>query len=453
MYAATDFAQMSASALVRTLNNVHGEMARYKAAFILALADFHARGLAKQQGAPSTAVWLRRHLSIGESTSYEYLRLGTRLQGTPLLAQAFLDGEVSYSAVRLVVRYLDDTNEYELLKLASTLTLTELEAVLAGTAIKPERPPKERINMTVDDDGWVKGSFRLNPEHGQALLAPLKIAELANHRDLADIDPEVLSDDNALDEALRDAEQEPVNVDVHPVEQQPAGDAEPDASSPGGFGAPLHRNMLGAFLAMISMVRTSPTSALRAPGTQVNVMVTENGRPYLPENPAARSEDLVAAALNGDVRAHLLDEKGDTLILSKPQRLASDRQVRALLARWGFQCAMPGCNHRRFIEIHHIVFHADGGVTVMWNLVPLCSGCHSLVTDGTVWIDFHPTDKSKLIFGFPGGVQFMSENRSTPLRIQQGTFQKPEPTVTLPGLGFDDADLADYAAAESARRS
>lgn len=79
MYAVTDFAQMSASTLLHTLTTVHGEMARYKAAFILALADFDARGLAKEQGAPTTAVWLRRHLKVGESTSYEYLRIGTRL--------------------------------------------------------------------------------------------------------------------------------------------------------------------------------------------------------------------------------------------------------------------------------------------------------------------------------------------------------------------------------------
>ena len=100
--------------------------------------------------------------------------------------------------------------------------------------------------------------------------------------------------------------------------------------------------------------------------------------------------------------------------------LVSDAQVTALMAQWHFQCAAPGCNHARFIEFHHIVAHAGGGPTALWNLVPLCSSCHSLVTVGVLRIDL---DGDRLLFRFPGGVAFASENRSTPMRIGRDGFR------------------------------
>lgn len=59
------------------------------------------------------------------------------------------------------------------------------------------------------------------------------------------------------------------------------------------------------------------------------------------------------------------------------------------MTMWGHQCAMPGCTHTRFIEIHHMKEWADGGKTDLDNLIPLCSACRSLVTDGWALIERH----------------------------------------------------------------
>ncbi|WP_158268661.1 HNH endonuclease signature motif containing protein [Corynebacterium yudongzhengii] len=412
------------------MTHVHQEMTRYRAAFILALADFHARGLAKERGAPSTQIWLRRHLGIAESTAWEYLRLGKLMHEFELAGQAFLDGEIGYTACRLISAHLTCDNEQRLVELARTLTLTELEAVLAGADKADKQPRQESFHLGYDDEGWLTGSFRLNPEHGAALKAALKIAELASIRGLEDIDPEVLADDDALDEALAEAEKTP---EAAPAENPPAS----------GFGAPLRQHMLGAFLSMTSMVRSNPTSPLRAPGTQVNLMMTEDGRPYMPENPAARAPDLVAAAFNGMLRAHMLDSDGTTIMVSRPRRLASDLQVRALVARWGFQCAMPGCNHSRFLEMHHIVCHHHGGPTAVWNMMPLCAACHSLVTAGVVIVELDDRDRSMVYFRFPDGTTFFSKNRSTPMILHRGGFEEVEETkvLALTGDSFDDAEF------------
>ena len=134
----------------------------------------------------------------------------------------------------------------------------------------------------------------------------------------------------------------------------------------------------------------------------------------MPENRAARSEDVRSYLANAMVRLHLLDKNGLTINVGRSQRFATDGQVQALLAVWGYQCAMPGCSHRRFIEIHHLREWALGGRTDMDNLIPLCSSCHSQVSHGVITIESAGPD---LIFTFNDGARFVSRGRGLPRRM------------------------------------
>jgi hypothetical protein len=58
---------------------------------------------------------------------------------------------------------------------------------------------------------------------------------------------------------------------------------------------------------------------------------------------------------------------------SVPRRL---RQ--AVLAR-DRGCRFPGCTQRRYVDVHHVVFWAEGGPTAEGNLVALCRRHHRLV--------------------------------------------------------------------------
>lgn len=425
MYQPSDLTDMSPKTLISTLISAHGEMTRFKALFILALADFHSRSLARELGSPSTTIWLMRTLSVAESTAFEYLRVGTTLARFPLVAAAFLAGELSYSVVRILAAHLTEENEAELLAAAKSLTITELRALLAGMG-RPEKPLSEQFSLHIDEEtGWLKFHGRISPENAARLLAGLKIAELGNLVDLSEVDPEVLADGDAVSRELEKAENTPVAV---PAEERSAT----------GFGAPRRSGLLAAFLGMVNMTRCRPTNRLRTPGAQVNLLVSEDGRAILPSIPGASSSSLVAAALNGDVRAHLLDNRGVQIAASRAQRLVGDAQVNALMARWNFQCAMPGCNHTRFMEFHHIIFYRDGGETELWNLIPLCSACHSLVTTGMAEITFGQGDSSVLNFTFAGGARYVSENRSLPMRLDRGRFREHRSPIRVEGQSFSD---------------
>ncbi|MCK9996658.1 MAG: HNH endonuclease, partial [Candidatus Krumholzibacteria bacterium] len=52
---------------------------------------------------------------------------------------------------------------------------------------------------------------------------------------------------------------------------------------------------------------------------------------------------------------------------------------RKVLARDRHCCQKPGCEHTKFLEVHHIKPRADGGGNDSENLITLCSACHQLV--------------------------------------------------------------------------
>ena len=52
---------------------------------------------------------------------------------------------------------------------------------------------------------------------------------------------------------------------------------------------------------------------------------------------------------------------------------------RKVLARDRHCCQKPGCEHTKFLEVHHIKPRAEGGGNDPENLITLCSACHQLV--------------------------------------------------------------------------
>lgn len=390
--------------LTADLATAHRQLTHFKARFIVSLAEFDARDLARTHAAPGTAAWLQRTFHLSRSTAFEYLGVGRKLRDFPLLTGAFLDAEFSYSVVRLLLRYLTQDNQEELIALARAHPLAELITLLAGRDRPGATPRANKISLVTDPEtGRVRFWGELDPERGAEFKAALKISELANLIDLDSVDQEVLDDPVAV-EKLIDGAREPAEPDADPA---PEGEARHNRSR---FGTGLTVTVFTAFMGLVHMVRSHPVSRVRAPGAEVNVLVTQDDRAYIPGHHGGMTGDLLRLVLNGSVRYHLLDRSGLTLKTTRSQRLATSAQVKALLVAWGYQCAGPGCSHTRFLEFHHIVPWREGGATELSNLLPLCSGCHMLVSAGIMSIVID-TDPRFLRFRLPGGESFTSENR------------------------------------------
>lgn len=410
---------------------------QYRALMFSALADFDEQGFAEFYGETSTATWIRRELNLPSSTAFEYVRMARGLRKFPLLDNTFGAGVMPYSTVRYLLRFLTEENEEELIDLALSLSFEDLKQCLAGTdpadGVVPDEP---YVKHHVREDGMMHFQALLPAVKGQEVLAALKIAQLAQYG-LDDDGVADLSDETVVEDLLAQAESEEEacpSEEVTAPRGVPKLSADRIAGRPSRYGPPEKGDLYDAFLAMVDMVRSAPTSPLRSPGAQVNIMVTEDGRCWMPENPSARSEEVRQYVANARARLHTLDAKGLTLNVSRLQRFATDGQVQALLAAWRFQCAMPGCTHRRFIQIHHMQAWEHGGATDLENLIPLCSSCHSKVSHGLADVRAVGGD---VHFTYLNGALYVARNRGLP-RIKKTTTGPVIPSETREGVAFDD---------------
>ena len=392
----------------------------HRARMLDAVGQFDEQGLAEQYGERSTATWLRSELNLPQATAFEYVRVARGLRKFRLLFNAFESGVMPYSTVRFLLQYLEEHNEEQYVQLALSMSFADLQLVLAGARPKEEDPTEPYARARECDDGMLAFEARLPAVVGQKLLAALKLAQLASYG-LEDVDPEDLQDPEKVQQLIDDAA---AAEDAVPSEQDRAPRKRTKITmddivrSVSRYGPPEKQDVYGALLAMIDMVRANPKSPLRSPGVQVNLMVNRNGQCWMPENRSACSEDVRSYLANAMVRLHLLDDTGLTIHVGRSRRFATDGQVQALLAIWGYQCAMPGCSHRRFIEMHHIKEWEHGGMTDLDNLIPLCSSCHSQVSHGVVTIERQGAD---LFFTFKNGARFVSCNRTLPRRMEYAT--------------------------------
>lgn len=433
--------------LIDGIQDSHRNLTRHKARFLIGLGEFDSRGLSRSQGVSTGAAWLSRTCGISRRSAYEYLQLGGKLRNFTLLARHFLAGELSYSKVRLLLRYLNDGNESELVDLALELTYEGLEQELAGrprTNRSGKNPPEYFKLATCEETGDLKFWGRLSPDRGAELMAALKIGELASLRDITGLSADRLSDPETVDElidAARDTREAVPAEQLTPREGVSVdGRVAEDASQrPTRFGPPMKRSVLQALLAVISMVRSTPRSKIRAPGAEVNVSVGLDGNTTLVGHVGAETRQLHRLLLNSDAILHVEDEKGVKLMLGRKARTVSQAQAKALWVQWGGQCGTPGCVHMMFLEFHHIHSWSEGGGTDMDNLIPLCSSCHSMVTAGLLAITVSEENPGLLIFRFPDGSRYISSCRGTPQRSEVDTVRDQGQLVI--GDSFSDEAL------------
>jgi hypothetical protein len=66
---------------------------------------------------------------------------------------------------------------------------------------------------------------------------------------------------------------------------------------------------------------------------------------------------------------------------------------RSVLDRDKWKCTYPGCNARRELTVHHIIFRSQGGPDELWNAVTLCRFHHGLLHTGQIGVKGRAPDK------------------------------------------------------------
>src|SRR5918999_1651032 len=145
------------------------------------VAEFERRGGWADWGCRSCAHWLSWRCSLGPVAAREHVRVALRLEGLPLIREAFAEGRLSYSKVRALTRVESVVEEEKLLSLARHATAAQLErlvrayrGVVARAKAAEYGGPERWLRWDHADDGSLLLRARLPAEEGAVMLEALR---------------------------------------------------------------------------------------------------------------------------------------------------------------------------------------------------------------------------------------------------------------------------------------
>jgi len=311
------------------------------AAWLALVAEFDARDGTARTRFCGTAEWLAFECQLTARTARDHVRVARRLTELPLVAAAFAAGRLSYSQVRAITRASPQEDEAALLDVALRSTTAQLERHVRALRSAPSADLDEAnagharrcVEWFFDADGTLKFYGRLAAGAGAAFVEAIETAAAALH-------PDPGAGMNGLPRPSRTARRADALAEI--------------ALS----GCPRTHLVLHADPAALACTATG--SQPRA-GT---VCALDDG-PAIPSELARRlccDAEVSVAGVN----------------LGRTQRVITPALRRALEARDGRVCAMPGCERRHGLAGHHITHWAHGGRTDLDNLVLLCAYHHRL---------------------------------------------------------------------------
>ncbi len=325
---------MSATSIVKELEaellSLVGERGASKHRMLTLLAEYDLLGGWVAHGAVSCTTWWAEVCAIEQSTAREQLRVARALRKLPALDAALESDRLSYAKVKVISRLADPRNVDELIELAEPCPAGRLGVALAvwqqrnesADALAAAQNAARKLSWRTEPDGMVTFTLRARPSDAGTLSAA--------------IDAMVMQSTGAPHETL---------------EQQRAD----------------------ALLALVVGERSVKAEMIvhvhrRRDGSLVSTL--GDGTPM----PASQASEVLCEA---SVRALVHDSSGRPIDASPTRPGPTTRQMRVLMDR-DKHCRHPGCRATAFLHAHHVRHRANGGPTIVANLILLCSFHHRM---------------------------------------------------------------------------
>lgn len=347
--------------------------------FVLLVAEMDRRGTWAAGGLASMAHWLNWRCGLSRGAAREQVRVGRALEALPVLRAAFATGCLSYSKARAITRVATPDTEPSLVELARYTTAAQLEHIVREyRKASPDEGAKAEdgyqgryLRSVTDDKGMVTISARLSPDDAAVVLAAIDAV-----RQQASLDRRAATD--AVGE-FSTWEMSGADALVEVGRAALAGGLDDQDGPP-----------------VASVIAHVDQEVLAHPERQGCCTLEGVG--------AISAQTARRIACDATVHQVIYGNDG-TVEPGSHARSIPRRARRAVLAR-DRGCRFPGCDQRRFVDVHHVVFWSDGGLTVPTNLVCLCRRHHRLVHEGGFSLDM---DTSSHVRAFdPSGAEVLS---------------------------------------------
>ena len=366
---------LSKDQLADRLTTWAGRIAAGEARILLYLGEFDERNGWSGVGMLSCAQWLSWKLGMGLKAAGERVRIAKALRTLPRIRAAFTAGRLSYSQVRALTRISTADNEHIFLDTARHASGGQLERLVGGirraqaiqdraeakkaaAAGSPPPPPAALARTRYDADGNFVLTLTCPAEQATALLA-------------------------ALDAARSDVDSSGESSDA----QSSAEDATPPAR------ASLADAVLRLAHRYLDVRAHDHPAKVRRDRAKLTVNIDPlSGWARLPDGELLPPGTLDAVSLPRP-RQPLRPLGPDELTRhdSGRGRREATQALRDLLGTLdGEHCRYPGCQRRRKLHAHHVIWWSNGGPTDLANLVLLCSRHHTLVHRDGIQLVLHP---------------------------------------------------------------
>jgi hypothetical protein len=320
------------------------------------LAEIDRRGRVLRDGHLSTASWLAGTFKVAWGTAREQVRTARALEDMPETRRALDEGELSMSAVRVLVsaREADPSafrdSEAQLVDAARIHSMQDLRRVAAYWRQAAEREAaldgheklreRRRLHASVTFLGMVRVDGDLDPETGETLLTALRAVLDAESRSSAEGDHRTPAQRRA--DALGEVCRQWLD----------------HADRPAVAGEKPHVTV------------TVDTQALRD-GAGEPIDLDHVG----PIDPAVARRVVCDAS----IRRVVLAGPSEPLDIGRRTPVVPPAMRRAVIVR-DRHCRFPGCDRpHTWCDAHHVVHWADGGPTALPNLALLCRRHHRMV--------------------------------------------------------------------------
>lgn len=325
---------------------------------VLWFAEISRRRLYRDLGYSSMRQYALQALGFSASRAADFIRLADRLDELPHVRQSVASGELGYTKAREIIKIASPKTEDDWLVEAAQSSRRELEQKV--------RKARERAKARSNEPAAAQVELlpAVEPEPDKSTTGRPATGRPTTGRPAAEI---------PVDDA-------PTTVTIRLTATQRA---QYDALWQRLGRAPNADDLLEALasLADAHVQPTTPTDTTTTTSPDVSPRGDTSRPPvqiHVHQCPDCGAVEAAGRHLDRPDRERLACDAAIAIAGQRNTYTIAPRTRREVLARDRHRCRAPGCDHRRHLEVHHIVARAKGGTNDAANLITLCSACHRL---------------------------------------------------------------------------
>jgi len=309
-------------------------------------------------GIKSAEHWVTWQCGVSHARAESWVRMGRRRRELPESTALFRSAQLSEDSMAAIARRAPAARDHEVAGLVPKMLFSQVDKLLRTMPRRDEpelEPEQDRVTFGSDGVRW-KLHANIPADLGAVVEKAMTAARSqVFHERHPDAEVENRSEVSWVDGLVRAAELALQHVDGGGSERRPAD----------RYQVWMHLD-------------ASDGSARWHLGS----LLPDTMRRYL--------------LCDCDLRA-VIESDGMLSALSSRIRTVDDK-MRAFVEDRDGGCRVPGCEQRRWLQIHHLWHWEDGGPTVSWNLCALCPMHHRLHHAGRLRIEGTPNTRDGLRF-------------------------------------------------------